>query len=278
MQTPSSTATPAQPIYIYQLLPKSCNEILGSIYKVSRAAFSNYPGTTILMAGMIPYAMFSGKMAFITLPIVWVAENVLNRMQKTVPAEKFDTTRIRRCQLPEDGKITDLFTMTRLEIMQIVTELNARYQAIEKGDHPAAGYELYFKVISTGKRPMEFFLDAVGERKKGTEMSMPQIKGNNGCAFCNNDLTGSYEGLLNAKVMTSLEGNPLAISSRHARHFFELHVEEQTDIVLVAAKVLNVRTNGKCSRYQLSTHIGTEGHQTYPHMHMHIAAALGKKE
>lgn len=192
--------------------------------------------------------------------------------------ESFNFTEVGKYKVNLDPRFTNLFELKMEELNEILTALNGKYQDIEKSDRPAAGYEVSFKVFSQGKRPIEVVLEACGERRQGTEMEMPKIKSE--CGFCRNQeqMEGYGEALSeHARVIRSLEGNPLTISKKHASHFFEMFVEEQRDLFLTALKVIDISARGS-SRHQVSAHVGVHGHQTFPHAHMHVMASLGKKK
>jgi hypothetical protein len=178
----------------------------------------------------------------------------------------------------KNKRLTNLFELTREQLAPIFQALKYLNKQLENSKRPAAGEEFYIKMISKGKRPLEFILDAYGEREYEQEMEMPELKAE--CAFCNNtEKMEGYEeaGNENARVIKSVEGNPLPISNRHTRHFFELTVEEQIDITMVGIQALKIKTGGACSRAQLAFHIGVQGHQTYAHTHMHVTTSLGFK-
>jgi hypothetical protein len=85
-----------------------------------------------------------------------------------------NTQTVQRHQLKPDPRITDLFAMTREQWLPIIDAFNERFREIETSEHLAAGYELYIKVIGKGKRPMEFILEACGEREKESEVKPPR--------------------------------------------------------------------------------------------------------
>lgn len=190
------------------------------------------------------------------------------------------TTTIQRHELNVPPHLTDLFTLKLEEFRAILHMINDKFMEIESSERPAAGYEVHFKVVGKGKRPIEVALDACGERNVGQDMEMPQIKGNSGCAMCKNtEQMSGYEEAATplARVIQSLEGNPLTISVLHSKHFFEMSLEGQSDMLISASKVLQIYTQEKCSRYTISAHVGTAGHQTFPHAHLHASASLGLK-
>ena len=82
----------------------------------------------------------------------------------------------------------------------------------------------------------------------------------------------------NARVIKTLQGNALVISSEHREHFLANTVEEQQDMLLAAKKVIDFlkmpgspRTKEKTPHnYELRFHCGSIGHQKIPHSHGHV--------
>lgn len=181
--------------------------------------------------------------------------------------------------------VNSFYDLRKGQLIPIFQKAIEIFNQKEQSKSPAAGYEFYIRMISS-KRPLEFELNLIGGRKEGTPLEMPQIKGGIDCAMCNNKtpMEGyGVAGLAASLVIKSLEGNPLAISSRgisekHAQHAFELNPEELEDITLSAIKALKIRTGGTSTRSQIAFHVGTVGHQTFPHAHAHVTTALGFKK
>jgi diadenosine tetraphosphate (Ap4A) HIT family hydrolase len=113
------------------------------------------------------------------------------------------------------------------------------------------------------------------------EMPMPKVQDKEGCAFCQNTkVMPGYEDAAtdSAHVIESLEGNPLVISNKHAKHFFDQGIEEQRDMIDAAIKVIKIYTQEKCSRFSLFSHVGIEGGQTFPHAHIHSLGSFFKRQ
>src|SRR5208282_5747348 len=83
------------------------------------------------------------------------------------------TTQMGRDQLNIDERIKDFFIIKREELIEICTALLKRYEERER-TNPAAGIEVYFKVIARGKRAVEVLLDSCGKRETGEAMEMPK--------------------------------------------------------------------------------------------------------
>lgn len=190
---------------------------------------------------------------------------------------------IERHSIEVDPKITNLFQLTVEQLIPIIEALNLRYREIERSEHPAAGYRLYFRMLAPDNRPLEIELDQLGERKKDEPLTFPSAPSSaDTCGFCAKEALIKYPigHYLGAKVIVSNQGNALSVPRRHYTHFFEMPIDAQYDMVMLAIRALRIDTSGECSRATLYTNIGAgdnHGHQNYAHSHMHFEASTGRK-
>ena len=202
-------------------------------------------------------------------------------------AQPFVRTDLREYELKIDPRIKNLTSLAFEQLKEIMQNVNGIHSHVESHE-PAKGYVLYLQVYAKNKRPIEVKIVAHGTREMNTPMPMPAVpaKGQEDCAFCKNTSSmPGYEDAANeyAHVMMSQEKNPLTISNAeeqkevHYGHFFEMPLEKQISLVQAALKTIEIGAKN-ATRYWLICHIGTEGHQTFGHPHIHILRALGGEE
>lgn len=204
--------------------------------------------------------------------------------RNVIPLAQFNPkVHIERHPIDVDPKITNLFKFSIEQLGPIIEALNLRYKEIERSDHPAAGYRLYFRMLAPDKRPLEIELDQFGERQNGEPLKLPPFPSSaDKCDFCAKDASIKYpiREHLGAKVIVSNQGNVLSIPTRHYSHFFEMPLDAQIDMVMLAITALKIDTSGECTRATIYTNIGAgdnHGHQNYGHSHMHFEASTGRK-
>jgi diadenosine tetraphosphate (Ap4A) HIT family hydrolase len=230
----------------------------------------------------LSYLVYTGDITYFRRIIHMINTEYRDIAQDIVQeGSPFIETAIRRFQVRVAERVKDLFDLKEEELAAILKPLNDKYKEIENSKAPAAGYEVHFKVVGRGKRLAEVFLDACETRDPNESMAMPQIpKTENDCAFCKNgdDMAGYEEAKTDsAHVIQSLDKNPLTISNLHAAHFFEANMQTQIGLLSSAIRAVQIHTKGESSRYTISSHCGTAGHQTFGHAHMHVSASFGSK-
>jgi hypothetical protein len=204
--------------------------------------------------------------------------------KSVIPLAQFNLkVHIERHSINVDPKITNLFKISVEQLEPIIEALNLRYKEIEKSEHPAAGYRLHFRMLAPDKRPLEIELDQLGERKNGEPLKLPSVPSSaEKCDFCAKKASNKYpiREDSGAKVIVSNQGNALSIPTRHYSHFFEMPLDAQVDVVMLAITALQTDTSGECTRATIYTNIGAgdnHGHQNYGHSHMHFETSTGRK-
>lgn len=184
-----------------------------------------------------------------------------------------ESSTIRSYQIiPDNQKAKSFFELSEEEQRLTLVNLNELYRTIEE-TAPAAGYRIRFVGSNAGQNPMEVQLYAYGSREKNTSLEMAAKPA---CPFCskikqNEQLKGFEEETESeARIIETLQGNALIVSSSHKEHWFQNTLSEQQAILAASRKFLESVRKGDRMNYEFHIHCGKLGHQKIPHTHVHL--------
>lgn len=133
----------------------------------------------------------------------------------------------------------------------------------------ASGYKIMTRSTSEGKRPLEFHVYCIGERRDAEIVTPVHPKG---CPF-DGQLNPENPGLV--QKITTLSGNVLLVLGRHTPHLLACNREEIVEFYKGAEQML-MDGNEKWSGSTLSQ-VGVTGGQTVAHAHLHITKGISPK-